>query len=193
MLIIQGVLISEEIIDTHFVCDLQACKGACCWEGDLGAPLQEEELPVMEEIYEQVRPFLTSEGRAAIELEGPFVYDPAEKAFSTPLINGGPCAYMTRDDKGIARCGIEEAHRAGATAFKKPISCHLYPIRVAENREQGFEALNYDRWDICTAACELGKKARIPIYEFVREALIRKYGTAFYEELEAAAQHLKKR
>jgi len=190
MLIIQEVLISDDIIAEHFLCNLQACKGACCWEGDWGAPLEAEELATLERIYEAVRPFLTPGGIAAIEAAGPYTYFEDAKAYGATLQPDGACAYMTYDEGGIAKCGIEQAYLAGATDFKKPVSCHLYPIRVHHRQQPGFEALNYDRWDICSAACELGKKEKLPLYRFVREALIRKYGADFYEELDAAARHL---
>ncbi len=192
MLIIQEVLISDDIIEEHFLCNLQACKGACCWEGDWGAPLETEELQTLERIYEDVKPFLTEAGIAAIETNGLFTFFEDARDYGTTLQPDGACAYMTFDGQGIAKCGIEQAYLAGATDFKKPISCHLYPIRVHYNREQDFEALNYDRWDICSAACELGRNEQLPLYRFVREALVRKYGEAFYEELDAAARHLER-
>lgn len=192
MLVIQEVLISDDIIEAQFLCNLQACKGACCWEGDWGAPLETEELQTLERIYEDVKPFLTRAGIAAIEANGPFTFFEDARDYGTTLQPDGACAYMTYDEQGVAKCGIEQAYLAGATDFKKPISCHLYPIRVHHNRKQGFEALNYDRWDICSAACERGRKEQLPLYRFVREALVRKYGEAFYEELDAAARHLER-
>jgi hypothetical protein len=192
MLIVQDILISEDVISEQFVCNLNACKGACCREGDYGAPLDMEELPILEDIYERVKPFLTPEGCEAVEREGVFTFLEDTGEFATPLIDGGPCAYMTTDENGVAQCGIERAHNAGVIDFKKPVSCHLYPIRVKENRTSGFAALNYHRWDICSAACELGKKEQVPVYKFVKEALIRKYGRDFFEELDAAVEYLQK-
>lgn len=188
MLLIQDILISDEVVKSHFVCRLDACKGACCWEGDYGAPLEVDELPILERIFSQVRPFLTPEGIAVIEKEGTAVYNENHETYATPLVNNGPCAYMTRDENGIAHCGIEQACKAGAVDFQKPISCHLYPIRVSVSDIPGFEALNYDRWDICDAACSYGAQLQVPIYQFVKDALVRKYGQAFYDELYAAAQ-----
>ncbi|MEM1320206.1 MAG: DUF3109 family protein [Bacteroidota bacterium] len=190
MLIIQDKLISRDIVEQHFVCQLSACKGACCWEGDYGAPLEEEELKILDSIYEEVKPFLTKEGIEVIEKEGTYTYYKKPQEFGTPLIANGACVYLTRDEEGISKCGIEEAYNAGHIDFKKPISCHLYPIRVSSNKAVNFEALNYDRWDICSAACSAGRRAQIPIYQFAREALIRKYGHDFYDELHAAASHL---
>lgn len=190
MLVIQDKIVSLEIIEENFLCNLNACKGACCWEGDLGAPLELEELAILERVYEDVKPFLRPESRAVIEQSGLYEYYKSEKEYGTNLLPDGACVFMTYDALGIARCGIEQAYRAGKTDFYKPISCHLYPIRVNKNEQKGFEALNYDRWDICSAACDAGEKAKMPIYRFVKEAIVRKYGLSFYEELDAAAQFL---
>jgi len=178
------------VVKKLFLCNLNACKGACCWEGDWGAPLEKEELDILEKIYEVVAPYLTAEGRKVIAEKGKYVYyeEPAE--FGTTLLKNGACVFMTKDKNGIAKCGIEQAYLDGKTDFKKPISCHLYPIRVSKDEEIGFEALNYDSWDICSAACELGKKEQLPVYKFLKDAIVRKYGEDFYEELDAAAKHL---
>lgn len=188
MIIIQDVIVSEDVTEKHFVCNLQACKGACCWEGDWGAPLEKAELQTLEHIYEDIKPFLSQAGIDVIEKEGFFLYYDEPKEYGTPLLDNGACAYMTYNETGIAQCGIEQAHKAGKTDFKKPISCHLYPIRVKENPQQGFESLQYDDWEICSAACSLGKKEQVPVYEFVKEAIIRKYGNEFYEALDAAVK-----
>lgn len=190
MLIVQDKLISEDIVQEQFVCNLTKCKGACCWEGDLGAPLERSELKILEDIYPKVRPFLTEAGKKVLDTEGGYMRDPEEGGFATTLIEGGPCSFMTRDALGVAQCGIEQAWRAGEITFRKPISCHLYPIRVSKNDISGFEALNYDRWEICSAACSLGESLKVPVYVFLKEALIRKYGEAFYEELSATAAFL---
>jgi Protein of unknown function (DUF3109) len=192
MLIIQEILVSDEVIKQHFLCNLTACKGACCWEGDFGAPLEDAEREILDKEYEAIKPFLTEAGKAVIEQEGKYSWYEEPKEFGTPLIQKAACAYMTYNELGIAQCGIEQAHKAGATNFLKPISCHLYPIRVNKDEALGFEALNYDRWDICKAACSLGKKEKLPVYRFVKNAIIRKYGADFYEELDAAATHLSK-
>ncbi len=190
MLVIQDVLISDDVISEQFVCNLEACKGACCWEGDFGAPLETAELHILEQIFDKIKPYLSSEGLQVIEEEGVFVYYKENKEYGTPLIKGGACVYMTYDENGVAKCGIEMAHQAGEIDFKKPISCHLYPIRIKENPKLGFFAMNYDRWDICSAACTQGKKLKVPVFKFVKEAIVRKYGKDFYEELEAAAGFL---
>jgi hypothetical protein len=194
MLLVQDKLVSDDVVEEQFVCNLAACKGACCWEGDSGAPLEEVELAVLESIYPLVKPFLSPAGIAAIGEQGTsrrFEFDDGTAEWGTPLIDEGPCAYMTFNALGQAQCGIEAAHRAGVIDFKKPISCHLYPIRIERNEAVGFEALNYHRWEICSAACELGRRERVPVYRFLREAIERKYGPAFYEELDAAAGFLK--
>lgn len=191
MIIVQDKLVSDALVEERFVCNLQACKGACCWEGDAGAPLEEAELPVLDSIFEQVKPFLSPAGIQAIEKQGRYQWFEGNNEWGTPLIDNGPCAYMTLNGAGIAQCGIEQAYRAGVTDFQKPISCHLYPIRVEKNEEVGFEALNYHEWEICSAACELGRKEQVPVYRFLREAIIRKYGADFYEELDGAAAFIK--
>lgn len=191
MLIVQDKLISTELLTEQFLCQLNACKGACCWEGDFGAPLEKEELETLENIYPSVKPFLRKEGIEAIDEQGLFVqYEGDSGEYGTPLINDRDCAYLTYEKNGTAKCGIEKAFEAGATGFRKPISCHLYPVRVSKNEKTGFEALNFDRWDICSAACTAGKKANLPVYKFVKNALVRKYGEAFYEELEAMVEWL---
>jgi hypothetical protein len=192
LVIAEKYVLSDELVTEKFVCDLNACKGACCIEGDYGAPLAEEELPILEEIYEAVKPYLTDKGIAAIEAQGKYTFDPEEQKelqYTTPLIDGGPCAYITYNDLGMAQCGIELAWKDGKVPFQKPISCHLYPIRVQKLPD--YELLNYDRWSICSEACTNGARLKVPVYQFLKGPLIRKYGEEFYEELEAMAQHLK--
>lgn len=191
MIIVQDILVSDDLVEQQFVCNLTVCKGACCWEGDYGAPLEDAELPVLDSIFEKIKPFLSPAGIAAIEAQGKYVWVEEEGEWATTLVNNGPCAYMTLDASGIAQCGIEKAWKAGAIDFQKPISCHLYPVRVEKNEQLGFEALNYHEWDICSAACELGRKENVPVYRFVKDALIRKYGQEFYDELDGAAAFLK--
>lgn len=188
MYIIGSVLVSDEVTNEQFACNLSACKGACCWEGDFGAPLEVEELARLEEVYPKVAPLLTEAGRQAIAEQGKFTRNEQGDTRDTTLIDNGACAYMTTDEQGVAQCGIERAYNDGLIDWKKPISCHLYPIRVKSNPAVNFEALNYDRWDICSAACTKGKREKIRVYEFAREALIRKYGKAWYGELVAAVE-----
>lgn len=189
MLIVQDILVSDDVINQQFICNLKACKGACCWEGDWGAPLLEEEKEILDEIYPKIKSYLTKEGQQVIEKQGAYVYNEEPKEFGTSLVDNKACAFMTMDQLGIAHCGIEQAYNDGVIDFKKPISCHLYPLRVSKDENIGFEALNYDRWEVCNAACELGKKEQLPVYIFVQEAIKRKYGDDFYDELDAAAKH----
>jgi Protein of unknown function (DUF3109) len=190
MIIVQDKLVSDDVVKEQFVCNLKACKGACCWEGDSGAPLEKDELPIFDEIFEKVKPYLSPAGLAAIKAHGKYVFFKEAGEWGTTLVNNGPCAYMTLDN-GVAQCGIERAWRDGKIEYRKPISCQLYPIRVEKNEAVGFEALNYDRWDICKAACEKGEKEQVAVYQFLKDAIIRKYGEDFYEELDGAAQFLK--
>jgi len=191
MLIIDNVIIDDDLLEEQFTCNLRACKGACCWEGDWGAPLETHELHVLEEIYSDIAPYLTPEGRETIERQGLYTYYKEPKDYGTPLLENGACAYLTYDKGGVARCGIEKAFRDGVTDFRKPLSCHLYPVRVKPNRQQGFETVQYDRWEICSAACTLGAELKMPVFRFVKEALVRKYGQEFYDRLEGLAEYMK--
>ena len=167
------------------MCDLHRCKGGCCEDGDAGAPLDKEELKILAEIYENVKPYLTPEGIAEIERKGLFSYD-KEFGWVTPTIGGKMCAYGIRDKNGIIKCGIEQAYYDGKVDWKKPISCHLFPIKTKKNKEN--EMVNYaPREDLCKAACVLGKKLKMPVYRFLKEALIRKYGEDFYNKLDKIA------
>ena len=181
-------IVSEDILTEEFVCNLSACKGACCVEGDAGAPLEEEEVQILKDIYPKVLPYLRPEGIAAIEAQGTSVIG-EDGDFETPLKNGADCAYVTFDDRGTALCGIEQAYRNGDIDWKKPVSCHLYPVRVQGYSE--FAAVNYHEWHICDDACSLGKELQVPIYKFTREALIRKFGEDWYQELEKVAEKMK--
>lgn len=185
MIKVGEVLVSDDIRDKEFVCNLEKCKGACCVEGDFGAPLEEGELEILEEIYTAVKPYLTPKGIQTIEKEGTHTIDD-DGEFCTPVIGGRECAYSTYDKKGILKCGIEQAYNDGKIKWKKPISCHLYPIRVTSKKH--FEALNYHKWHICSPACALGRELQVPIYKFLKEPLIRKYGAGWYAELEKAME-----
>lgn len=183
-------IVSEDIIEKDFMCNLSACKGACCVDGDAGAPLEKEETEILQEIYLKVKPFLSQQGIDVIEKQGTFITTKDEE-LETPLINNADCAYVNFDDKGIALCGIEEAYNQGEISWKKPISCHLYPVRVKDYSE--FSAVNYHKWEICDDACALGKELQVPIYKFVKEALIRKFGEDWYMELEKVAKEMNKK
>lgn len=183
-------LISEDLFSEHFVCNLSKCKGACCVEGDVGAPLNKEETEILDRIFEEVKPYLRKEGVKALEEQGTWTVDPVDGDYVTPMIEGNECAYVIFDDKGITKCGIEKAYEDGAVDWQKPISCHLYPIR--EKQYSTFLAMNYDEWPICAPACTLGKELQVPVYKFLKTPLIRKHGEKFYEELSEAAEEWKK-
>lgn len=187
MIQIDDTIISEDILDYDFVCNLTACKGACCIEGDAGAPVEENELLIMKEIYPIVKPYLRPEGILSIENQGVYVKG-EDGEWETPLINGGECAYVIYDENNTALCGIEQAYNDGKIQWKKPISCHLYPIRL--HQYSTFTAVNYNRWSICSQACELGKSLQVPVYKFVKNALIRKFGEEWYAQLEEAKKIL---
>ncbi len=180
MMKVGDVLVSDDIRDKEFVCNLEKCKGACCVEGDYGAPLLQEELSILEEIYPKVKKYLSPEGIKEIEKQGTHTIDD-DGELCTPIISGRECVYAIYDERKILKCGIEQAHKAGDIDWKKPISCHLYPIRVTKKKD--FEALNYNKWHICTPACVLGKELQVPVYKFLRDPLIRKYGEPWYNEL----------
>ncbi len=182
-------VVSEEILENHFLCDLNACKGACCVDGQAGAPLEEEETEILKGLFHKLKPYLRAEGVAAIEAQGTFVKG-EDGDWETPLVDKKECAYVVYE-KGVALCGIEKAHNDGAVDWKKPISCHLYPVRIREYSM--LTAVNYHRWEICDPACALGEKQQLPIYQFVKEALIRKFGSDWYAELEKVAKTLSDR
>jgi hypothetical protein len=185
---LEKTIVSEELFEKEFVCNLNACHGACCVDGDAGAPLDKEETKILAEIYPKVKPFLRSEGIKAIEEQGTHIVSEFGE-LETPLIDGKDCAYVIFDGK-TALCGIEQAYNQGEVNWKKPVSCHLYPIRVKEYSD--FAAVNYHKWHICSDACALGEELSVPVYKFVKEALIRKFGQQWYDELEKVAEELKK-
>lgn len=181
MIIIQETLVSDEILDNDFACNLNACKGACCVEGDEGALLNKDEIPILKKIYPKVKEYLTPEGIKAIEQQGYSIVND-EGELKTPLIDNGPCAYIYYSE-GVALCGIEKAYREKKIKWQKPVSCHLYPIRITKVGE--YDALNYERWKICKPACVNGKHLQIPVFRFVKDALVRKYGQQYFDALEA--------
>ncbi len=191
MIAIDNKLISDEIIEEQFVCDLNKCKGGCCEDGDAGAPLQVDELDELINNYEIIKPYLTPAGIAAIEKNGKYTFDKTY-GWVTPTIKGEMCAYAYRDENKIIKCGIEQAYNNGKLTWKKPISCHLFPIRIQKSKQDpDLEYVNYQpREDLCAAACNLGKKLKVPVYIFLKESIIRKYGAEFYETLAATAAHI---
>jgi hypothetical protein len=183
---IDNILVSDLVVEEQFVCDLLKCKGGCCEDGDAGAPLEKDEMDRLKEVYPAVKPYLTPEGSREIESRGYYNYD-QEFGWVTPTIGGKMCAYGIRDAHGVIKCGIEQAYCDGKITWKKPISCHLYPIRISKTRTH--EVVNYEpRETMCKPGCTLGKRLKVPAYSFLKEALIRKYGEDFYNALERAAQ-----
>jgi hypothetical protein len=185
MIAIGSVLLSDEVIEKQFVCDLNSCKGGCCVDGDCGAPLTKEESVKLAEIYPKIKHLLPAPYVAEIEKQGTHTWDD-EFGYVTPAVNGGVCVYAYHEEDGMVKCGIEKAWKEGIIDFQKPISCHLYPIRVKE--VTGYDIVNYEpRKTLCKAACKLGKKLKVPVYKFLKAPLIRKYGEEFYEALDAVA------
>lgn len=179
MIVVDKTIISEDIKRACFVCDLSKCKGACCIEGDAGAPLEEEEISVLEDSLEYIKPYMRPEGIEEVKRNGVFDFDD-HNHYVTTLVNGKECAFVVFNEQGIAGCAIEKAWKDGKINFRKPISCHLYPIRVSQYRD--FEALNYHEWHICKPAVENGKKLKVPLYQFLKDAIIQKYGEKYYQE-----------
>ena len=191
MIAIDNVLLSDKIVSEQFVCDLTKCKGACCVDGDAGAPLDRKELKNIDEVFEAVLPYLNETSLKEIDKQGRYVYD-KEFGWVTPTINSQICVYGIFDKNGVVKCGIEQAYLDGKVKWKKPISCHLFPIITKKSSDGVTEYANYEpREDHCKAACSLGKKLKVPVYEFLKEPLIRKFGEEFYNALDATANHLK--
>jgi hypothetical protein len=192
MIVIDNKLISDEVVEEQFVCDLNKCKGACCEDGDSGAPLTKEELDHLVKYFDVIKGYLTEEGLKELQRQGKYIYD-RDFGWVTPTVNSGICAYGFKDKNGVIMCGIEQAYNDNKIGWKKPISCHLFPIKIATSkRDPDVEYVNYEpREDICAAACGLGKKLKVPAYVFLKEALIRKYGKDFYDQLDATAKHMK--
>lgn len=184
MLQIDNTILSLDIIEKKFLCDLDKCKGACCVLGDSGAPLKSDEAQLLEVIFPSLKPYLRSEGIEAVEKQGAYVID-SDGDMVTPLVNNKECAYAIFEN-GIAKCGIEKAFLDNRIDFQKPVSCHLYPIRVT--KYSSFEALNYHQWDVCQPARKLGVKKELPVFIFLKQPLIREYGAEWYKQLELAAK-----
>ena len=180
MIQIDNTLISTDLLEQQFVCDLQKCKGACCEEGDVGAPLEASELHAIAQNLEAIKPYMTAAGLDALHTQGFYEPDP-DGGFVTTTLNGKDCVFATRNAQGILKCSIEQAHLAGESSFKKPISCYLYPVRITPHRT--YDAVNYDRWHICAHACTLGKNLKVPVYQFLKAPLVQKYGQSWYDAL----------
>jgi hypothetical protein len=188
MIVIDKVLISDEVVEEAFVCDLSKCKGGCCEDGDAGAPLTAEELDMVRDSYEKVIPYLTQEGREEVERQGLYRYD-KHFGWVTPTVKQGICAYGYRDTKGIIKCAFEQAYNDGKIHWKKPLSCHLYPIRIRKSSITEHEMVNYEpRETLCSPGCSLGEKLKVPVYVFLRESIVRKYGEDFFNVLDQIAK-----
>ena len=195
MIVIDNILISDDVVEKQFVCDLAKCKGGCCEEGDAGAPLDDDELDIILQLYERIKPYLTEAAIAEIEKKGKYVYN-REFGWVTPTLGDDReiCVYGSRDEKGIIKCAFEQAFYDGmidpiATGWKKPISCHLFPVIVHKGEKGDHDRVNYEpREKLCNPACGLGKKLQVSTYEFLKEPLIRKFGTGFYNALDKAAK-----
>ena len=190
MIIIDNKQISDDVVEKQFVCDLVKCKGGCCEVGDAGAPLEKEELAIIGEVYEKIKPYLTEASIREIEQKGNYVYD-REFGWVTPTLESDNdiCVYGIREKDGTIKCSFEKAHADGVISWKKPVSCHLYPVTVKHGKFGDYVRVNYEpREQLCSPACALGKKLKVPAYEFLKEPLIRKFGEEFYEALEKVAK-----
>lgn len=186
MLEIGKTLISLDVLQKKFCCDLTACKGACCVHGDSGAPLRDEEIQLLKQVFPKVKKYMREEGLRAVSEQGLTTVD-SDGDTVTPLINKGECAFVVFEN-GVAICAIERAFRAGEIEWLKPLSCHLYPIRIKPYKH--YDAVNYDKWDICKPAVSKGEELKLPVYVFVKDALIRAYGQEWYDQLDYAAKNL---
>lgn len=185
MIAIDQVLLSDEVVEKHFVCDLNACKGGCCVDGDCGAPLTEDETHILANIYPKIKHLLSDRFIEEIENQGTHTWDD-EYGYVTPTVEGGICTYAYIEEGGIVKCAIEKAWKEGIIDFQKPISCHLYPIRITVS--EGYEMVNYEpRKSLCKPACKLGNSLKVPVYQFLKAPLIRKYGEEFYKALDDTA------
>jgi len=187
---IDDTIISFDVLDEQFVCDLTACKGACCIEGDAGAPLLESEIDALEELVPLIIDELPPASQEVIRQQGVFYFD-AENEPVVSIVYGRECVFAYTDPNGTWKCAVEKAYREGKTDFIKPISCHLYPVRVKQY--ESFKAVNYHRWQICNCAVDNGKRLKVPVYKFLKEPLIRAFGKDWYEQVEYAANELKTR
>ena len=178
----RGTLISEDLFERRFVCDLNACKGACCVAGESGAPLEPEEEALLKELWPKIKPYIPEKGQRAIDEHGVSEVDEDGDLVTTLVEGRKECAFTVFDDRGIALCGVEKAWKDGAIPFRKPLSCHLYPIRVTKLKFH--DGLNYHQWPICKPACECGAKLDVPVFRFLKDSLTRKYGAEWYDELE---------
>jgi hypothetical protein len=193
MIAIGKVLVSDSLVQEQFVCDLAKCKGACCVDGDAGAPLEKEELKKIDEVFDQVLPYLNEASKKELDAQGRYVYH-KEFGWVTPTIGNSICVYGITDKNGIVKCAIEQSYLDGKVKWKKPISCHLFPATVTKSKKSSNVYVNYEpREDHCKAACSLGKKLKVPVYSFLKEPLVRAFGESFYDDLDATFHHLQER
>ncbi len=190
MLQIDDTIISLDLLDQRFVCDLNTCKGICCIEGDDGAPLEEDEVKIIEELLPIIWDDLTDKSKQVIKKQGVSYID-SDGEPVTSIVNGDECVFTYTDEQGQCKCAIEKAYREGKTDFYKPISCHLYPVRLQQY--DSYTAVNYHHWSVCDCARTLGGKVGVPVYQFLKEPLIRKFGKEWFEQLEIADEELKYR
>ena len=189
MLQIDDTIISLDLFDEKFVCDLASCKGECCIEGDAGAPLEHDEIKIIENLLPVIWDDLTEASKEVIKKQGVYYIDEDEEPV-TSIVNGAECVFTYTDENGICKCAIEKAFREGKTDFYKPVSCHLYPVRLQKYKE--FTAVNYHRWKICNCARSLGSELNVPVYRFLKEPLTRRFGAEWYKQLAIAAGELEK-
>lgn len=189
MIAINNTLISEDLLKKKFVCDLNACKGACCVQGESGAPLEKEEIAELKAAYPHVKPYMIQDGIDAVEKQGVYVVD-SEGDDTTTLVDGKQCAFSYFENN-TAKCAIEKAWQEKKVKFQKPISCHLYPVRVTQ--KESHDIVGYEKWNVCKPACKCGEKMDVPVYKFTKTALVRKYGKEWFKQLEAAAVYLSKK
>lgn len=189
MIEIGRTIISRDVFEKKFVCDLIKCKGACCIEGESGAPLTEEEAEIIEREYNQIKEYIPGKHRKAIGKQGFSIID-SDGDLVTPLVGKKQCAYTFYDENGILKCSIEKAFLNGKISFRKPVSCHLFPIRIKEFKR--FDAVNFEELKICQPGLSCGNALQVSLYQFLKEPLVRKYGSEWYRELEIAAGYLNK-
>lgn len=190
MIQIGDVVVSLDVLKEKFLCNLEACKGACCIEGDAGAPVELDEIEKLEEVLPIIWEELAPEACEVIDKQG-VVYTDQEGDLVTSIVHNKDCVFTCYDERGCCYCAIEKAYREGKTDFYKPVSCHLYPIRVGDYGP--YKAVNYNRWDVCKAAVLLGQKENLPVYKFLKEPLIRKFGEEWYAELAEVTEELERR
>jgi hypothetical protein len=190
VVVIENVLISDDVVERQFVCDLAKCKGGCCEDGDAGAPLEDEELNTIIQLYDIVEPYLSEASKKEIQRKGKYVFS-KEFGWVTPTLGKDSeiCVYGIREKNGLINCAFEKAYNDGKTHWKKPISCHLFPIIASKGKHGDYDRVNYEpREKLCNPACSLGEKLKVPTYQFLKEAIIRKYGEEFYNTLDVIAR-----